>query len=696
MPPRDSEDPSTQIVRAACPHDCPDTCAMLVTVRKEGDRRVAIRIAGDPEHPTTRGTLCTKVSRYLERTYHPDRLLYPMRRVGKKGEGHFERVSWDAALAAIGARLQAIAAVDPQRIVPYSYAGTMGLVQGESMAARFFNKLGASLLDRTICSSAGGEALAYTLGTRTGPAMEAFADSRLIIFWGANAIASNLHLWSFAQEAKRNGAKLIAIDPYRSLTAEKCHQHIAPLPGTDAALALGVMHVLIREGWLDRDYIDRYTVGFEALAARAREFDPPRVASICDIEASAVEGLARDYWELRPAGIRLNYGMQRAHGGGNAVRAIAALPALAGHWRDPAGGVLLSSSGLFAKDLGALQHPELLAGRTPRTINMSTIGDALRSARPPIDALIVYNSNPVAVAPDSRKVASGFAREDLFTVVLEHFQTDTADYADYVLPATTQLEHVDVHGAYGHLYVVANQAAIEPVGEALPNTEIFRRMAASMGFTEACFAESDDEIAAQAFPRCGATSNYDWAHLKETGWQRLEVPQRYAPFAAGGFPTPSGKCEFHSEQLARLGADPLPAYVPPYEGPTSNRELARRYPLAMISPPARNFLNSSFVNVRSLRDTEQEPSLEMHPVDAFARGIADGDRIRVFNDRGELELAVRVTDRARPGVVVGLSIWWKKLARDGKNANELTSQRLTDFGRGPTFYDCLVQVERAA
>src|SRR5262249_41087143 len=348
--PRDSQESSTQVVHAACPHDCPDTCAMLVTVRKEGERKVAIRIAGAPDHATTRGTLCTKVSRYLERTYHPERVLYPQRRVGRKGERRFERLSWDTALDEISTRLRHIAAVDPQRIVPYSYAGTMGLVQGESMAARFFNKLGASLLDRTICSSAGGEALAYTIGTKTGPAMEAFADSRLIIFWGANAIASNLHLWSFAQEAKRKGAKLIAIDPYRSLTAEKCHQHIALLPGTDAALALGLMHVLIRENWLDRDYIDRYTLGFDALAARAREFDPQRVASICGIDPGVVEAVARDYWELRPAAIRLNYGMQRAHGGGNAVRAIACLPALAGHWRDPAGGVLLSSSGMFQKD----------------------------------------------------------------------------------------------------------------------------------------------------------------------------------------------------------------------------------------------------------------------------------------------------------------------------------------------------------
>ena len=661
---------------------------MLVTTELRQGKRVAVKIAGDPSHPTTAGSLCTKVSRYLERTYHADRLLHPLKRAGKKGEGKFTRVSWDEALADIAARLSKIAAIDPQRIVPYSYAGTMGLVQGEAMAQRFFHKLGASFLDRTICATAGAEALNYTLGTRTGTDVEQFQNAKLILFWGTNAIASNLHLWSRAQEAKRHGAKLIAIDPYRSLTAEKCHQHIALLPGTDAALALGLMHVMQREGWLDRDYIDRYTLGADALLERATEFTPQRVASICGISADEVEALAHEYTHIRPAAIRLNYGMQRAAGGGNAVRAIACLPALAGHWRDAAGGVLLSTSGEFDTDGAALHRPDLLAGRTPRTINMSTIGHDLLRANPSIDALIVYNSNPVAVAPQSREVAAGFAREDLFSVVLEHFQTDTADYADYLLPATTQLEHVDVHKAYGHLYVLANNAAIEPIGEALPNSEIFRRLAAKMGFTEPCFADSDEQIAAVAFKHAG----YDWNTLKRDGWQRLDRPAVYAPFAQGKFPTTSGKCEIHSQALADMGLDPLPGHVAPYEGADS--ESATRFPLAIISPPARNFLNSTFVNVRSLRDTEGEPALEINPSDARPRGITDGGTVRVFNDRGSLQLKVRVTDRARPGVVVALSIWWKKFARDGKNANELTSQRLTDIGRAPTFYDCRVEVER--
>jgi anaerobic selenocysteine-containing dehydrogenase len=708
---------------------------MLVTVEHRQGRRVAVRVVGDPTHPPTGGVLCTKVSRYLERTYHADRVLHPLRRVGRKGSGQFERIGWDEAIATIAARLKTIAAVDPQRIVPYSYAGTMGLVQGEAMAKRFFHRLGASLLDRTICSSAGGEALDYTLGARKGTDVEQIDHSRLILLWGTNAIASNLHLWSRVQEAKRRGAKLVAIDPYRSLTAEKCHEHIALLPGTDGALALGLIHVLVREDWLDHDYIARHTLGFDALAARAAQWPPARVAAVCGIAAAQVEALARDYAQVRPAVIRLNYGMQRAHGGGNAVRAVACLPALAGHWRDAAGGLLLSTSGEFEVDGAAMYRPDLLAGRTPRTVNMSTIGaDLLAGVEPPaprngtagatgdtgaagaagakgvtgiagagtdraaaavpIEALIVYNSNPVAVAPDSARVAAGFAREDLFTVVLEHFMTDTADHADIVLPATTQLEHVDVHKAYGHLYLVANNAAIAPLGEARPNSAIFRALAAAMGFDDPCFADDDDTLAAQAFRRSGTTADYDWPRLKQAGWARLALPLRYAPFAEGGFPTPSGKCEFVSARLAALGLDPLPDYVPPYEGPTSNAALAARFPLAIISPPARNFLNSTFVNVRSLRDTEGEPALEIHPADAQARGIGSGDRVRVFNDRGSFQLLARVTDRARPGCVVALSIWWKKLAADGRNANEVTSLALTDIGRAPTFYDCLVEVER--
>ena len=679
-------------VRATCPHDCPDTCALLVTV-VDG---VATEVKGDPDHPTTAGVLCTKVSRYTERTYAPDRLLYPMRRVGKKGEGKFERISWDEALDTIAARLKPLAAAEPEAILPYSYAGTMGLVQGDSMSSRFFHKIGASLLDRTICATAGATGYKYTVGASIGTDIEQFQNARLIIIWGGNPIASNLHFWTRAQEAKRRGAKLIAIDPYRSLTAEKCHQHIAVLPGTDAALALGLMHILVRDDLLDHGYIAQYTVGFEQLRARVAEWTPERVAATCGISVEEVEGLAREYGETakrgEPVAIRMNYGVQRVHGGGMAVRNIACLPALVGAWRHAAGGVQLSASGTFKKNLAALQRPDLLA-KQPRTINMTTIGDdLLRPASPDfgpqVKAVIVYNSNPLAVAPDSGKVQAGFSREDLFTVVLEHFQTDTADYADIVLPATTQLEHTDAHSAYGHLYMMANNPAIAPLGEAKPNTEIFRLLAARMGFDDPCFRDSDDALASVAFVQ------FDWESLKRKGWQKLEVPD--APFACGNFPTPSGKCEFYSESMKLDGLDPLPDYIPNYESAASSPDLAAKYPLAMISPPARNFLNSTFVNVQSLRATEGEPQLDMHPDDAATRGVNHGDMVRIFNDRGSFVCKARVTPKARKGLVVGLSIWWKKLAGDGKNANEVTSQRLTDMGRAPTFYDTLVQVEKAA
>jgi anaerobic selenocysteine-containing dehydrogenase len=691
---------TTTHVRATCPHDCPDTCALLVTV-EDG---VATEVKGDPDHPTTAGVLCTKVSRYVDRTYHPERLLHPMRRVGKKGEGKFERISWSEALDEIAARLTPIAARDPQAILPYSYCGTMGLVQGEAMAMRFFNKLGASFLDRTVCATAGFTGYKYTIGGSIGTDIEQFQDAKLILIWGGNPIASNLHFWMRAQEAKRRGAKIIAIDPYRSLTAEKCHQHIALMPGTDSALALGMMHVLIKEDLLDHDYIARHTLGFAQLQERALEWTPERTAATCGITVDEVVNLAREYGQTamrgEPVAIRMNYGVQRVRGGGMAVRNIACLPALIGAWRHPAGGAQLSTSGSFPSNKVALQRPDLLRGRLPRTINMNTIGDDLLKEASPafgpkIEAVIVYNSNPVAIAPDSSKVAQGFAREDLFTVVLEHFQTDTADYADILLPATTQLEHVDAHLAYGHLYMMANNAAIAPLGEAKANTEIFRLLAKHMGFTEPAFDETDDELAAQAFDKRDVRAvHFDWESLKRSGWSKLNMPA--APFAEGGFPTPSGKCEFYSASMLADGLDPLPTYIPNYESVASTPELAAKYPLAMISPPARNFLNSTFVNVQSLRATEGEPHLDIHPVDAASRGIADKEMVRIFNDRGSFVARARVTPKARAGLVVGLSVWWKKLASDGKNANEVTSQRLTDMGRAPTFYDTLVQVEKAA
>jgi anaerobic selenocysteine-containing dehydrogenase len=687
-----------EFARAVCPHDCPDTCALRVTV---ADGR-AIKVVGDPDHAPTQGVLCTKVTRYPERVHHKDRLTVPLKRVGRKGEGRFEPISWDEALSFAAARLSEIVQREPQALLPYSYAGTMGLVQGESIAQRFFHKLGASRLDRTICSAAGVAGLKYTYGGSLGMHLEYFEESELILIWGSNPIASSLHFWTRAQEAKRRGARLVAIDPYRSLTAEKCHQHIALRPGTDGAFALGMIHVLIAEDLIDREYVAAHTVGFDALKERAAAYPPARVAQICGIDESELTELARRYGKTRKAAIRLNYGMQRVRGGGNATRAIACLPSLTGAWRDRAGGLLLSSSNWTPFDTAALQRPDLLPGwpsDLPRIINMNGIGDALlhqgdATFGPKVEALIVYNSNPVAVAPDSARVAAGFAREDLFTIVLEHFKTDTADYADLVLPATTQLEHFDVHRSYGHTYVMVNRPAIEPVGEARPNTEIFRGLARQMGLDDAALFESDETVGQQSLRWDDpALEGIDWATLQEAGWAKLKLPE--APFAQGGFRTPSGKCEFASSLLEREGKDPLPDYLPPHESADGSPELAARYPLAMISPPARHFLNSSFVNIDSLRESEREPHLDIHPTDAAARGIVDGDGVRIRNDRGVLQARARVTDRAREGVVVGLSIWWKKLAPDRCNANEVTSQALTDLGGSATFYDCLVEVDRA-
>ena len=680
---------SLPMVRGACPHDCPDTCALLTEVQ---DGR-AVKVHGNPAHPLTAGVLCTKVARYTERVYHPERLQQPLRRAGPKGSGQFVAVSWDEALDDIAQRLGEIARRDPQAIVPYSYAGTMGQVQGEAMASRFFARLGASFLDRTICSNAGKVGLSYTHGAPVGMPVETFAASRLIWIWGSNAIASHLHFWRLAQQAKRAGAKLVCIDPRRTETADKCDQHVALRPGTDAALALGIAQQLIVNDWLDHDYLAAHTEGLDALRARALQWPPHRVAQVCGIDAQVVRDMAYDYAHTKPAGIRVNYGMQRARGGGNAMRAVFALPSLVGAWRHEGGGALLSNSGWFprkaAADLPGLLKKSL-GTRAPRVINMSTIADDLLAPASPafgpsIQALVVYNSNPVAVAPDSSRVVKGFAREDLFTVVLEQFQTDTADYADYVLPATTQLEHWDIHASYGHTDIVLNQPAIAPQGQAWPNTQVFRALAARMGFDEPCFARDDQALCRDAFD----LDDDQWAQLLEQGFYRLPVPA--APFAHGGFFTPSGKAALSNPHMASQGLDPTPDYVQPAEALGS-----AAYPLAMISPPARNFLNSTFVNVRSLRDIEGEPVLEMHPQDAAERGIEDGDEVAVFNHRGTYHCAARVTTRARPGVVHGLGVWWRKLGRRGTNVNEVVGTGLTDMGAAPLFYDVAVQVAKVS
>jgi anaerobic selenocysteine-containing dehydrogenase len=667
---------------------------MLVTVE---DGR-AVKVAGDPDHPFTRGFLCTKVANYHERTHSAGRVKTCLRRAGKKGEGKFEEISWDEALDEIAVRFGALAASDEgaQTILPYSYCGTMGFVQSQSMDRRFFHRLGASQLDRTICASAGTEGYKSTYGATIGTDPERFQDARLILLWGTNTLTANVHLWPQILEARSQGAHIIAIDPRRTRTADQCDEHIAPLPGTDAALALGMMHVIFAEGLADEDYLERYTIGAGELRERAREFTPGRVARICGLEEEAIVRLARRYAGTRPSVIRINYGLQRHAGGGMAVRTVSCLPAVTGAWRDAAGGVLLSTSGTFPINYQALERPDLMPSPAPRTLNMSQLGELLlKEERPPVRALYVYNSNPAAVAPDQASVLEGLRREDLFTVVHEQFMTDTTDYADIVLPATTQLEHFDLHKAYGHLYLVINERSIEPLHEAKSNSEVFRLLAARLGFEEDCFRDSDEEIARQSLStEHPAFTGITLERLREQGWMRLNVPETFAPFAEGNFPTASGKCELYSVNLEARGLEPVPDYIPPRESLESAPALAARFPLALISPAAHAFLNSSFANLSKQLRQEHHPFIEIHPEDAERRGIVDGMRVRAFNERGSAELRAVVTTRARRGVVVSPSVWWNKLSPGGTNINQLTSQALSDMGGGATFYDALVEVER--
>jgi len=686
----------TQVVRGGCPHDCPDACSTRATV----ERGRATRITGDPDHPFTSGFLCAKVNRYLERTYHRERLLHPLRRVGKKGTGSFVRVSWEEAIDEIAERLGEIARSSdgPQAILPYSYAGTMGLVQGASMDRRFFHLLGASKLDRTICSMPGTVGMRMTVGANIGADGEGLPQSDLVLLWGTNTLTSNPHLWPFVLEARKNGARILGIDPIRTRTMEQCDEWLAIRPGTDAALALAMMHVVFDEGLEDPDYLERYTLGADELRQRVLEYPPERVAPITGLPAERIRELGREYGRARAAFIRVNYGLQRHFGGGMAVRTIACLPAVVGHWRRAGGGVQLSTSGTFQYNNAALQRLDL--SPPSRTINMIRLGDALGNADagvggPPVRALVVYNSNPGAVAPDRNAVVRGLMREDLFTVVLEHFQTDTADYADIVLPATTQLEHWDLHYSYGHLYATLNQPAIEPLGEAKPNTEIFRLIARRMGMTHPVLADDDVTIIKQALDSPHERMRgVTFDALRERGWMRLNVPRPFVPYAEGNFPTPSGKCEFVSARLGAMGIDPLPTYTPPLELPETAPELAARFPLVLISSPRHYFLNSTFVNIESLRKNA-EPECVLHAADAERRGIAEGARVIVFNARGEFTALARVGDQVREGVVWAPSIWWAKLAPDGTTANATTSQRETDMGGGPVFYDNLVEVALA-
>jgi molybdopterin guanine dinucleotide-containing S/N-oxide reductase-like protein len=716
-----------RVVHAVCSHDCPDSCAVLVTVNGEGR---AVKVQGDPSHPVTQGFLCGKVAKYLDRVYSPQRLLHPMRRKpgvakGQLAKGReldaFEQISWDEALDAIAGRLKQIASEHgPESILPYSYAGTIGLLGYGSMDRRFFHRLGASQLDRTICAEAGGQAFKLVYGKKLGTPNEDFPRAKLIIAWGANIHGNNVHLWPFIEQARRSGARFIVIDPYRTRTAALADWHIAIRPGTDAALALGMMHVILRDGLEDRAYIAEMTHGFPELAERVREYTPERVSAWTGLTPAEIEQLAREYATTQPAVLRMNYGVQRSENGGTAVRAIAMLPALTGAWKHQGGGAQLSMSGAFKFDSHTIERPDLMLasplGRPARVVNMSRLGHALTELGdapeegPRVHAIFVYNSNPAAIAPNQNAVRRGFERADLFTVVHEQFLTDTTDYADYILPATTFLEHTDIQGAYGHYFLQQSTQAISPLGEARSNVWMFSQLAQRMGFDEPCFRDTPEEMIRQALSldESGHSRNPGMEHVTpESLAEQGHIPlafmtdpedEPFLPFSIGSVPTPSGKIEFYSEALAdagpESGVDPLPGFIPPTEsrlGPD-----AGRFPLEFLPRKADNYMNSTFANLDGHRSMEARTNhrLEIHPDDAAPRGIADGDPVRIWNDRGRVQLTALISQRVPAGVVAG-RLDWAKLSPDVQNVNALTSERLTDIGAAATFYSTLVEVARA-
>lgn len=717
---------ATHTTRAVCSLDCPDSCGVLVTVDTASGR--AVRLAGDPEHPVTRGFLCGKVAKYLDRVYAPDRVLYPMRRRPgtpkgplAPGQEHevFQRISWDEALDASASRLTTIAREHgPESILPYSYAGTIGVLGYGSMDRRFFHRLGASQLDRTICASAGGEALLSVYGRKLGTDTEHFHHARLILAWGANIHSNNIHLWPQIEQARRNGARLVVIDPYRTRTARLADQHLAIHPGTDTALALGLMHVILRDSLEDTAWTAAHTHGLPELREHVRAYTPTQVAAWTGIDASTIEELARAYATIKPAVIRMNYGVQRSENGGAAARAIAMMPALTGAWTHLGGGLQLSTSGAFSFDKGALERPDLMLasplGRPARVVNMTLLGDALTNLRDPaVHALFVYNSNPAVIAPDQGKVLAGLARPDLFTVVHEQSFTDTCDYADIVLPATTFLEHTDVQGAYGHHYVQLSEQSIAPLGEARSNVQLFSELARRMGFSEPCFHDDEETLMAQAL-REDSPEKADplmrgitRASLRANGGsERLHFPSEnhgapFRPFSDGIFPTPSGKVEFVSNTLRARGLDAIPTFHPPAESRLHVTEHGTKHGmpgmLEFLPRKGGNFMNSTLANHAAHQRMERETlgRLEMHPSDAEARAIRDGDPVTVHNKRGRILLKALVSQRVQPGVV-SASMGWNKLSEGGAGVNQLTSQRLTDLGGGPTFYSTLVSVDLTA
>ncbi len=682
-----------EVRKVTCPHDCPDRCGLVAEV--EGGRVVGVY--GDPDHPVTKGVICRKVMEYPRRIYGPERLLSPMKRVGRKGEGKFERISWEEAIRTVAGRFSEIRdRYGAETILRFCYGGTMGLIQRYGMGWRFFNRLGAATHTRTICSTAGQTGYSYTVGAVRGADPETIADARLVLVWGVNAVSTNLHLMNQIQEARRKGAEMAVVDIQHNLTAKAADRFIKIRPGTDAALALGLMHVMVKEGLHDPAYLEANTLGFDRFLPRLEGYPPERVEGITGVPAEEIGWLARKYATTDPAFLAIGNGPQHHEKGGMAVRTIALLPAMIGSWGKPGGGAIRSNSGYSSTNSNAFERPDLAPGSL-RSINMAQLGPELLQANPPFRAIYVWSTNPAVILPEQQKVVAGLSREDLFVVVHEQVMTDTARYADILLPATTCFEHADYYTGGWHFYLSYSEPAIEPVGESKSDYEVFRLLAEAMGFDEPCFKESIDEMAAAGID--GAPSPFmsgiTAARLRAEKLVRLNVEGRpYLAFADGRFPTPSGKIEFYSEKMAVAGLDPMPNYEPAIEGHQGDPELRRKYPLQMAAVPNHHFLNSSFCDVETMRKKSVRPTLEIHPKDAAARGIGDGDLVKVWNDRGECRLHARVIDSVLPGVVASNGLWWPKYFPEG-GVNRLTPTRLADMGGGATFFSNLVQVARA-
>ena len=680
-------------IRGACPLDCPDTCSWIVTI-KNGE---PIALGGDPAHPYTRGSLCNKVANYLTYVRSPDRLLYPMRRVGPKGSGQFTRISWNEALDRIAAEFDDVTAkYGSEAIWPFVGAGNMGLIQGIYGAGRrFWNVLGTSRHVVTVCTIAGGFGTGYTLGdNRVGMDPETLRHSKLVVLWGANVLSTNPHLWRPILEARKNGASIVSIDPIRTRTAAASDWHLAPIPGSDATLALGLLHVVLSEGKEDRQFIDERTIGWDAFRQRILQFPPSRAAAITGLSTESIVKLGQQLADTRPTGIRIGIGIQRHGGGGMAVRTITCIPGVTGDWEYPGGGVCYDTRGFYGVNWAALWRDDLRTRET-RALLMTRLGEGLLDiANPPVKALFVYGSNPAASVPHQTKVLRGLARDDLFTVVVEHFMTDTALYADIVLPATMAIEHQDLLIAYGHLYLSWNEPAASPPGQCLPATEMFRRMGRRMRLDIPELYDSDETIVRQILESGHPSlAGITFEELKARGWMRLNYPDPFVPFA-NSFPSRSGKLEFISDRMAEVGLNPVAGYTPSHETSQRDTALAREFPLALITPADHYFLNSIFANVARQQRRSGVTTLVIHPDDAASRQVAPGDEVRIANDRGSFFAIADVSDRVRPGVVASTKGRWPGYSKWGATANSTVDDRDSDMGGGAVYHDNRVRVER--